>query len=31
MKVLYDSNVLIKYLAGDERARALVERAVSGE
>lgn len=31
MKVLYDSNVLIKYLAGDEGARALVERAVSGE
>ena len=31
MKVLYDSNVLVKYLAGDERARTLVERVVSGE
>ncbi len=30
-KALYDSNVLIKYLAGDEEARALVERVVSGE
>jgi predicted nucleic acid-binding protein len=31
MRVLYDSNVLAKYLAGDERARLLVERAATGE
>jgi len=31
MKVLYDSNILIKYLAGDKGARTLVRRAVSGE
>ncbi|MEB2835676.1 MAG: PIN domain-containing protein [Desulfurococcales archaeon] len=31
MKVLYDSNVLIKYLAGDEKARALVEKVINGE
>ena len=31
MKVLYDSNVLIKYLAGDEKARTLVEKVVNGE
>ena len=31
MKVLYDSNVLIKYLAGDEKARTLVEKVVGGE
>ena len=31
MKVLYDSNVLIKYLAGDEKARTLVEKVISGE
>ena len=31
MRVLYDSNVLIKYLAGDEKARTLVEKVVSGE
>ena len=31
MKVLYDSNVLIKYLAGDEKARTLVEKVINGE
>ena len=31
MKVLYDSNILIKYLAGDEKARTLVENVSSGE
>jgi predicted nucleic acid-binding protein len=31
VKVLYDSNVLIKYLAGDEKARILVEKVISGE
>ncbi len=31
MKVLYDSNILIKYLAGDEKARTLVEKVASGE
>ena len=31
MRVLYDSNVLIKYLAGDEKARTLVEKAVNSE
>jgi len=31
LKVLYDSNVLIKYLAGDENARILVEKAIDGE
>jgi predicted nucleic acid-binding protein len=31
LRVLYDSNVLVKYLAGDEEARTLVEKAVSGE
>ena len=31
MKVLYDSNILIKYLAGDEKARTLVEKVVGGE
>ncbi len=31
MKVLYDSNVLIKYLAGDEKARTLVEKVIGGE
>jgi len=31
LKVLYDSNVLIKYLAGDENARTLVEKAIDGE
>jgi len=31
LRVLYDSNVLIKYLAGDEKARTLVEKVVSGE
>jgi len=31
LKVLYDSNVLIKYLAGDEKARTLVEKVISGE
>jgi predicted nucleic acid-binding protein len=31
LKVLYDSNVLIKYLAGDEKARTLVEKVINGE
>ena len=31
MKVLYDSNVLIKYLAGDEKARTLVKKVIIGE
>jgi len=31
LKVLYDSNVLIKYLAGDENARTLVEKVIDGE
>jgi predicted nucleic acid-binding protein len=31
LKVLYDSNVLIKYLAGDEKALALLEKAINGE
>ena len=31
MKVLYDSNVLVKYLAGDEKARTLVEKVINGE
>ena len=31
MKVLFDSNVLIKYLAGDEKAKTLVERVINGE
>ena len=31
MKVLYDSNVLVKYLAGYEEARVLVEKAARGE
>ncbi len=31
MKVLYDSNVLIRYLAGDEKARILVENVINGE
>ncbi|BAN91110.1 type II toxin-antitoxin system VapC family toxin [Aeropyrum camini] len=31
MKVLYDSNVLIKYLAGDDKARTLVEKVINGE
>ena len=31
MKVLYDSNVLIKYLAGDKKARTLVEKVINGE
>ena len=31
MRVLYDSNVLIRYLAGDERARVLIEKVASGE
>ena len=31
MKVLYDTNVLIKYLAGDEKARTLVEKVINNE
>ena len=31
MKVLYDSNVLIKYLAGDEKARILVDKVINDE
>ncbi len=31
MRVLYDSNVLIRYLAGDETAKDLVDKVVSGE
>ena len=31
MRVLYDSNVLIRYLAGDESAKNLVDKVVSGE
>ncbi len=31
MKVLFDSNILIKYLAGDEKAKTLVERVINGE
>ena len=30
MKVLYDSNVLIRYLAGDDSAKPLVEKVVDG-
>jgi len=31
LKVLYDSNVLTKYLAGDEKARTLVEKVINDE
>ena len=30
MKVLFDSNVLIRYLAGDEKVRTLVEKVING-
>ncbi len=31
MKVFFDSNVFLKYLAGDEEAKELVERVEHGE
>ena len=31
MRVLYDSNVLVRYLAGDNKAKVLVERVIRGE
>ena len=31
MKVLCDSNILIKYLVGDEKARTLVEKVINSE
>ena len=31
MRVLYDSNVLVKYLAGYEDAKTLVEKVIEGE
>lgn len=31
MRVIYDSNVLVRYFAGDNKAKVLIERVIRGE